>query len=385
MDPSFEVSGLGDLLEEDGGGATLQDLPEDLLAKSLLGLESHFSLRRVCKQLRHLFDEGCTRLRIRRHEHRHFIASGSIFQERALLSLLRRLPRLDTLMDLNPRRGLNLPWEEMGQILGGQLTHLIVHCNGQLSFLELLPSLRSLEVKRGEVHQSTLDLQPLSALHALQHLVLSSSPVRDIGPLRGCSQLQFLDLKGCPIEDLGPLAQCAELRTQLRTLKLSNTWLRDLGPLGACKSLQHLDLSACRCPALKPLEQCTNLLHLDLCLSMASDFDFLASCTGLQQLHLVFCVHLRCLLPLASCLNLQHLNISLNTVLNLEPLWGLQKLQHLDLRGTRTGRLGDGGEKSRPELGPLTRVKDLLLEFSVEDMSRISDIIQEGPLRNPLI
>ena len=384
MEPSkLETSSLGDRHEDDDNGTTLEDLPEHLLAKSLLGLEPPFSLRRVCKQLRRLFDESCTQLRIQHAQY--LMASGSAFQYGTLLCLLRRLPRLSTLMDLDPRRGLNLPWVEMGQILGGQLTRLVYHCNWRLRFLEQLSSLRSLELRRGGASQHMLELQPLSALHGLEHLSLNDLPVRDIGPLTGCSrlqtlelsgcpirdlgplrgfyQLQFLDLCGCPIKDLEPLAQCADLRT----LKLSHHTMRDLGPLGACVSLQHLDLGGCRSiTRLEPLEQCTNLRHLNLSSAMASDFDFLASCTGLQHLNLSFCVHLRSLSPLVCCPNLQHLDISVNTIFTLEPLWGLQKLQYLDLRGTRAARLGDGIEGPRPELGPLTRVKDLLLEFSEE-------------------
>ena len=68
-----------------------------------------------------------------------------------LLSMLRRLPRLDSLMDLDGSHGQALPWEEMGQILGGQLTRLVFYCNYSLSFLELFLSLRRLEVTCSEI------------------------------------------------------------------------------------------------------------------------------------------------------------------------------------------------------------------------------------------
>ena len=381
MDYSLETPGLGDL-HEHGMGTTIQDLPDEILAKSLLGMEAPFSHRRISKQLRILFDERCTQLRIRdegnlcpdpSNAHASCLQNKSaegMFKHADLLSLLRRLPHLDTLLDKDRGRSQALPWEEIGQILGGRLTHLVFYCNSQqLSFLELFPSLRKLLVIRGEasqpvaLHLQPLDLQPLdlqaplSALRALQHLELRGLPaVRDLGPLTSYDQLQFLDVSGCSIEDLGPLVQC----TKLHSLKLCcvNT-LRDLGPLGACTSLQHLDLFGCSgITNLKPLELCTKLLRLDLSFSLAADFGALSSCTALQHVDLFKCVHLRSLAPLASCRNLQHLDLRLNIVSCLEPLWGLQGLQHLDLRGLRTSRL----DKGPPELGPLTRVKHLRLD-----------------------
>ena len=53
----------------------------------------------------------------------------------------------------------------------------------------------------------------------------------------------------------------------------------------------------------------------------------------------------------------------MNTITSLEPLWGLQELQHLDLRGTHISSLG--GQRAGLELGPLTRIKSLLLHFNM--------------------
>ena len=401
---------------------TIKDLPEEILAKALLGSEAPLSHRRICKQLRSLFDESCTQLRIRNRDHLSLDPSAvhaeSGCMHGDLLSLLTRLPRLDALLVRDGSCSPALPWTEMGQIHGRQLTYLILKCNWkpkrltvihhhnwQLGFLDLFPSLRRLEVKCGdplcgsEMTAPTLELQPLSALRDLQHLELRGLPVRDLGPLASCSQLQFLDMAGCPIEDLGPLTGCNHLQllclarclvedlgslkgcswlrfldltgcpieslqplvqcTELHTLKLSSIQtLRDLGPLGACASLQHLELGGClSITNLKPLEQCTNLLCLDLFASRASDFEALSSCTGLQSLNLFGCRHLHSLAPLASCRNLQRLNIGYNTIISFEPLWGLQELQHLYLDGTHTTMEGGG----QPELGPLTRVKHLHL------------------------
>ena len=375
MDAPFAMPGPGDLRRHEGRDTTIEDLPDEILAKSLLGMEPPFSRRRICKQLRSLFDNGLTHLHIQDQEPLlpdlpdpasglgdpdwHKGSSELVFQHDYLLSLLRRLPHLDTLLDLDGCRGKALPWEEMGQILGGQLTRLIFHCNWKVvSFLELFPSLRRLEVLRNSLMTApTLELQPLSALRALQHLELRGLPVRDLGPLASCSRLQFLDLGGCPIEDLGPLVKC----TELRTLKLSGIdTLRDLGPLGSCASLQRLELSNCRgVTRLKPLELCTNLLFLDLTLSRATDFEALSGCTALQHLRLFGCAHLHSLAPLASCRKLQLLDIGSNIIPSLEPIWELQELQHLYLWHTQASRLGE----TPPELGPLTRVKHLQLNF----------------------
>ena len=120
-------------------------------------------------------------------------------------------------------------------MLGGQLTCLVFHWDWQaLNFLELFPSLRKLEMICGEASRPTLKLpKSLSALSALQHLVLNGLPVKDLGPLGGCSQtLQYLDLGRCPVEDLAPLA--------------------------ACSQLQHLDLGCCPIQDLQPLTHCTD-------------------------------------------------------------------------------------------------------------------------------
>ena len=212
--PALELQGHGVEM-------TIEDLPEEIVAKSLLGLDPPFSHRRVSKQLRRLFDERRTQLRIK--DHRSFLlqchlrlpapsdvrgepclyrnSAESVFKHGDLLRLLRLLPSLDTLMYLERQA---LPWEEMGQILGGQLTHLVFRWDWQaLKFLELFPSLRKLEVICGEASRPTLKLpQSLSVLSALQHLVLNGLPVKDLGPLGGCSQtLQYLDLGRCPVED----------------------------------------------------------------------------------------------------------------------------------------------------------------------------------------
>ena len=357
MDAPFAMPGPGDLRRHEGRDTTIEDLPDEILATSLLGMEPPFSHRRICKQLRSLFDESCTQLRIQDHRH---LAKEGVMQHSNLLSLLRRLPRLDTLWDMDRSRSEALPWDEMGQTLGGQLTHLIFHCNTHLGFLELFPSLRRLEMIRSDLMPShcTLELQPLSALIALQELGLRV-PVKDLGPLSGCSQLQLLDMAGCYIEDprLGPLAHCKKLRT-LRLCGVDT--LRDLGPLGECDSLQHLDISRCSSITnLKPLELCTNLLYLNLSFSRASDFEALSACTALRRLDLSSCWHLRSLAPLASCCQLRHLDIGSNKISSLEPLWGLQELQHIELWDTHTSWLNS----EPPELGPLTRVKRLQLDF----------------------
>ena len=324
MATSFASLELGGELHEHDIDTTIEDLPDEILAKSLLGMGPPFSRRRICKQLRSLFDESCTQLRIQDQGRLlsdpptahvgpglNGNSSETIFQHGDLLSLLSRLPRLDTLLDQDHRRGEDLPWEEMGQILGGQLTRLVFQCDRHPGFL---------------------------------------------GPLKGCSRLHFLELGFCPIEDLGPLAHCQKLCT-LRLFHLDT--LPDLGPLSACVSLQHFDLYGCsRITSLKPMELCTNLLRLNLCVSRVSDFSALSSCTGLQRLCLFGCVHLHSLAPLASCRKLQHLDIRMQTIPSLEPIWGLQsELHHLYLLGTHSSGLCPGP----PELGPLTRVKHLHL------------------------
>ena len=359
------MPGPGDLRRHEGRDTTIEDLPEEILAKSLLGMEPPFSHRRICKQLRSLFDESCTQLRIQDHRH---LATEGVIQHSNLLSLLRRLPRLDTLWDLDRSRGEALPWREMGQILGRQLTHLVFHCDTHLGFLELFPSLRRLEVVRSDLMPSQCmpDLRPLSALRALQDLGLRV-PVKDLGPLSGCSQLQLLDLAGYIEEPrLEPLAHCKKLRT----LKLSGVdTLRDLGPLGRCASLQHLDISRCSgITNLKPLELCSSLLYLNLSSSRASDFEALSACTALRRLDLSSCWHLRSLDPLSSCRKLRHLDIGSNKISSLEPLWGLQELQHIELWDTHTSWL----DNKPPELGPLTRVKRLQLDILSDGVSIVS-------------
>ena len=375
MDTSFASLELGGELHEHDIDTTFEDLPDEILARSLLGMQPPFSHRRICKQLRSLFDESCTQLRIQDQGRLQsdlptahggpglYMSSSkpSVFQHGDLLRLLKRLTRLDTLLDKDPSRGPALPWEEMGQILGGQLTRLVFHCNSQqLSFLELFPSLRRLEVYRSSrmTPQHAMELQPVSALRALLHLVLHGLPVKDLGPLTGCSQLQILELSFCPIEDLGPLVHCQKLCT-VRLFFIDT--LRDLGPLVAYVSLQHLDLYGCSSITdIKPLELCNNLLHLNLYTSRVTDFSALSSCTGLQRLCLFGCVHLHSLAPLASCRKLQYLDICMHTstIPSLEPLWGLQELQHLCLLGRQSSGLHPG----QPDLGPLaTRVKYLRL------------------------
>ena len=255
MDSAFTTSaGPGEIQECGGSDTAVNDppyLPFDILVKSL-GMEVHLSHRQVCKQLRSFSDDSRTQLRIQDQGHLsqgpcaarggpslfiHYAESvqdqghispgpssaghnsaGKAFQHADLLSLLRRLPHLETLLDLDPCRSQALPWEEMGQILGGQLIRLTFHCRrqvGPLTFLTRFSLLHTLEVLRGEDPQpptSELSLPgPQSAWHALRHLSVPDSLARRdlLRPLSALHSLQHLVVRGLPVTDLGPLTGCS--------------------------------------------------------------------------------------------------------------------------------------------------------------------------------
>ena len=224
MDSAFTTSatsaGPGEIQECGSSDTAVNDppyLPFDILVKSL-GTEVHLSHRQVCKQLRGFSDDSRTQLRIQDQGHlspgpsaASNNSAGSAFQHADLLGLLRRLPHLDTLLDLDPRRGRALPWEEMGQILGGQLTSLVFHCRwqvGPLTFLTQFFSLHTLEVLCCEDPQPPpLELTlpgPQSAWYALRHLsVPESLALRELlRPLSALRGLQHLVVRGLPVTDL---------------------------------------------------------------------------------------------------------------------------------------------------------------------------------------
>ena len=173
--------------------------------------------------------------------------------------------------------------------------------------------LRRLEVISSmRFRRMRLQLQPLSVLHALEHLVLTGTTVSNLGPLTSCSQLQFLDLNTCQsLKDLAPLAHCS----LLLSLDLVSCPVEDLGPLACCKQLQYLDLGYCPIEDLGPLAQCTELRTLKLAgigklpSLRQPDLGPLGACVLLQRLDLNNCGTITNLKPLRLCTNLLHLDL----------------------------------------------------------------------------
>ncbi len=190
---------------------------------------------------------------------------------------------------------------------------------GDYAFLESTPLLESLDLSQSSV--STLALETIDALPALQTLNLNACGISDISNLKSLSNLQALDLGSNSISNISPLARC----TALQTLNLSGNGISDISPLTALKQLHTLDLSYNAPTTLAPLAQCSTLKSLDLSNCALIDISALKLCTKLTHLTAAH-NDLTGIAGLEACTSLEEVDLSYNKLTSIDELGGIDSL-----------------------------------------------------------
>jgi internalin A len=141
------------------------------------------------------------------------------------------------------------------------------------------------------------DLSPLSSLHGLQSLNLSScAGVTDLSPLAGLQGIQSLNLWQTGVADLAPLAGLQGIQS----LSLSFcAGVTDLAPLAGLQGIQSLNLRQTSVTDLAPLAGLQGIQSLNLRQTGVTDLAPLAGLQGIQSLKLQYCQGVTDLSPLA--------------------------------------------------------------------------------------
>ena len=190
---------------------------------------------------------------------------------------------------------------------------------GDYSFLESTPLLETLDLSQSSV--STLALETVNTLSALQSLNLNSCGVTDVSNLKSLSALQTLDLGSNSVASIGPLANL----TAMQTLNLSGNGVSDISPLTNLKNLQSLDLSYNAPTTLAPLAQCSALNRLDLSNCGLIDLSALKNCTKLTHLTASH-NDLTGIAGLEACTALEEVDLSYNKLVSIDELAGINSL-----------------------------------------------------------
>jgi Leucine-rich repeat (LRR) protein len=196
-----------------------------------------------------------------------------------------------------------------------------------LSGIECLVNLESLDLAGGETPNMVADVGPLAYLSKLKTLNLSDNPVTDLSPLVYLGELTELTLSDLStVPDLTPVGQLPKLQTleieydsafakpeslaalrniskllavatiddasligtltQLRHLELGYKPLANPNDLGGLGNLTYLDVLDMGLTSAAPFATLTELTHLDLRESPITDVGPLQNLTGLQDLNL---------------------------------------------------------------------------------------------------
>lgn len=209
---------------------------------------------------------------------------------------------------------------------------------GDLSFLEGMTRLKSLDLSGCTIHA---DLNILKALPALEELNMRGCSVSSLAFLEGAPSLKKLDLGSNAVGNLSVLATIPTLQT----LDLSDNAVADLTPLGGLMELTSLNLAENVVTNLAPLHNCLKLTTLDVSENKLTDISQLQKLTGLTTFRAEKNKITDCSV-LAGCTELQKLDISHNEITDITMLSGLGKLAEFDFSYNQCAALPNLGDSS---------------------------------------
>ena len=243
--------------------------------------------------------------------------------------------------------------------------------------------LKSIRFFGGNVKK--LGLPDLSALSAVELVVLNHAKKFDLTPLGGLSGLKHLSMHYLDSNvDLAPLANLKNLES----LDLSNSYNDDFSALQSLEKLERLIVCT---DDLTPIANLKSLKELHVVIGNLTDLSPLERLTNLEILSLANCHELTDLSPLRGLTKLKHLNCWHTKVDSLNPLENLVDLEQLNLGRTDVSDLGPLKNLHKlkilklPETDRLTNIEPLagltsLVELNLE-RSRVADLSPLGTVK----
>lgn len=197
---------------------------------------------------------------------------------------------------------------------------------GDISFLEKLNRLQSLDISRTQV----TDFDFLKKLSKLKLLDLSFNQISDINFLEKLTTLEALNLSFNQISDISFLGKLS----RLKYLNLSDNEISDISHIEKLTSIESLTLFSTQISDTNFLEKLTRLRFLDLSDNHILDFSYLEKLTGLEFL-ILNNTPISDFSLLEKLTKLKSLNLSVNHISNFNFLEKLSDLQSLELSNTQ--------------------------------------------------
>ena len=202
------------------------------------------------------------------------------------------------------------------------------------------------------------DLVPLGQMTNLEILDLRQNSISDLSPLSDLTSLRELYVDGDLIEDLSPLSGLVNLeRLHLAGDNSSNGRFTDLTPLKNLTKMRTLHLPASGPTSLAGLEGMTQLEDLALIsgssnLATISDISALSGLTQMKEMHLNL-AGVGDLSPLSGMTRLESLEMGGElAITDLSPLAPLTRLQNLEIYGN--------GVQAALDLTPLAGMTEMV-------------------------
>ena len=260
------------------------------------------------------------------------------------LLINKKLEEIDSL-DLIAPKGKNAKLTSLKGLRSFKnLKHLSIknYCIEDLEDLQFLFQLKSLDLSYNEID----DISDLKVLENLEELNLSHNSIYDLSPLSGLVKLKELNLKENIIDDVSCLASLK----RLEELDLSQNPVREIYPLKTLRNLKFLDING-----NKHLQD-RYKLNFKICILKNINkqlFNYIKSLNircdkdidELKTLNLALSdkenPELEHLNGIELFENLEELSLKNQAIVDLRPTLKLQKLEKLNLEGTKIKNLDE--------------------------------------------
>ena len=229
-----------------------------------------------------------------------------------------------------------------------------------LNGLEYLTALTDLNLSQ----TSTGDIAVLKSLTAMRRLRLAQNQIADISPLTPMKELEQLDLSTNQVTDVGTLIWF--WYKNMTRLDLSNNSISSVGPLAGLTKLTDLSLASNKINDVNPLADLINLQKLDLGNNQITTIEALKKLKLLENLNLSYnsFTNIDDLLWIWDGI-LRELNASGNQITDINALFGLTKLEKIQLNNNQIAEIS--------VLAGLPNVQELdLSNNKVVDISTLS-------------
>ena len=199
---------------------------------------------------------------------------------------------------------------------------------GQLSFIEKLTNLRTLNITNTPVTSDELNL--IGQITSLQSLKLNGCSLSTTSGLEKLSNITYLDLSNNAIRNISALSSMP----MMQELYMSTNALQDLNALSNCTQLTRIDVSHNTITSIDPIAHLQNITYLNLNNNSISNLSQIGTMTGLQELFLSY-NGLIGISQLETCTSLVRLDVSHNNLESIDVMGKLTNVMYLDFSNNK--------------------------------------------------